>query len=88
MNQWQEALYESTEKFSEMVRKARKRSGVSLQDLSDITGISKTHLHMIERGTTENPSAYIVWKLCKVLWLDPAKCVESIGRANALKDAE
>jgi transcriptional regulator with XRE-family HTH domain len=70
-----------------MIGRARKQAGISLQELADMVGCSKTHLHMLEKGTTINPSAYLIWKLSDILFLDPGECVESLGKQNALREA-
>jgi transcriptional regulator with XRE-family HTH domain len=84
LTQWEIAAYQNAKPFSEMISERRKQTGVSLQELADLVGCSKTHLHMLEQGTTINPSAYLIWKLSDVLFLDPGECVESLGKQNAL----
>ena len=41
-------------RLGDLVSQARQRAGMSLQDLSDATSITKSHLHAIEKGATVN----------------------------------
>lgn len=38
------------------IRELRMSSGKSLQELADALGLSKSHVHQLERGTSANPS--------------------------------
>ena len=51
------------------VKTARKHLGLTLERLAERTGVSKSMLSAIERGTT-NPTFSIVWSLTQALGLD------------------
>ncbi len=51
------------------VKQARKALGLTLERLSERTGVSKSMLSAIERGTA-NPTFSIVWSLTQALGLD------------------
>ena len=38
------------------IRQLRKAHGKSLQEIADALGMSKSHVHQLERGTSANPS--------------------------------
>lgn len=50
----------------ETLRKIRKERGISLQELADITEVSKLTLSNIERGEA-NPSLTVIWKIANGL---------------------
>lgn len=52
-----------------MVKSARKAHGLTLERLSERTGVSRSMLSAIERGTT-NPTFAIVWSLTQALGLE------------------
>ncbi|MGO4890028.1 helix-turn-helix domain-containing protein [Anaerobacillus sp. MEB173] len=52
--------------IGETLRKIRKEKGMSLQDLANITGVSKLTLGNIERGEG-NPSLTVIWKIANGL---------------------
>lgn len=43
-------------KFRASMRYHRLRQGLSLQDVADATGYSKTHIWEVDQGRTDNPS--------------------------------
>ncbi|OCA87509.1 hypothetical protein A8F94_06475 [Bacillus sp. FJAT-27225] len=49
------------------IRQLREEKGISLNKLSEITGISKSYLSFLERGIQKNPSIYILEKLAEAL---------------------
>ncbi|WP_181884675.1 helix-turn-helix domain-containing protein [Neobacillus piezotolerans] len=53
------------------IRKLRSSKGISLNKLSEITGISKSYLSLLERGIQKNPSLEIMQKLALSLDVDP-----------------
>jgi len=40
--------------LAELLKQRRQQSGMSLQDVADATGITKTHVHSIETGRSAN----------------------------------
>lgn len=43
-------------KMATLIEQARLRAGLSLQDVADGTGISKAHVHDMEKGRSNNIS--------------------------------
>lgn len=66
--------------LGDMVRRARKRLGLTLEALALRSGVSKSMLSQIERGTV-NPTFTTVWNLTRALGIDLAS-VEG-GREEA-----
>ncbi|MBC8158087.1 MAG: helix-turn-helix transcriptional regulator, partial [Alphaproteobacteria bacterium] len=50
----------------EFVRKLRRSRGLTLEDLAEGSGVSKSMLSQIERNKT-NPTLATVWRLCECL---------------------
>ncbi|KHE69240.1 helix-turn-helix domain-containing protein [Halobacillus sp. BBL2006] len=48
----------------------RKRRGLSLSDLAERAGISKSYLSNIERNLNQNPSVHLMDNIAKVLRVD------------------
>ncbi|TFE02276.1 XRE family transcriptional regulator [Jeotgalibacillus salarius] len=55
-----------TKKVGEILRKLRKDKAFTLEELADLTGVSKLTLGKIERGEA-NPSLTIIWKIANGL---------------------
>lgn len=49
--------------LSELVRQKREAAGLSLQELGDIVGLSKGHVHAIENGQTVNIGILVAVRL-------------------------
>lgn len=49
------------------IRKLRTEQGMSLNRLSELTGISKSYLSLLERGIQKNPSIVVLEKLAEAL---------------------
>lgn len=62
-------MAESPPNIGKHVKVARKALGLTLERLAERTGVSKSMLSAIERGTT-NPTFSIVWSLTQALGLD------------------
>ena len=48
--------------ISKNLKQIRKEKGLTLEDLSEISGVSKSMLGEIERGST-NPTILVLWKI-------------------------
>ncbi|MBL6945051.1 MAG: helix-turn-helix transcriptional regulator [Rhodospirillales bacterium] len=59
-------LQDSPPNVGEFVRKLRRSRGLTLEDLSEGSGVSKSMLSQIERNKT-NPTLATVWRLCECL---------------------
>ncbi|MCM2676079.1 helix-turn-helix domain-containing protein [Alkalicoccobacillus plakortidis] len=49
------------------IRSLRKERGMTLNQLSDCSGVSKSYLSYVERGIQKNPSIDILSKLSKAM---------------------
>ncbi|ADU29906.1 helix-turn-helix domain-containing protein [Evansella cellulosilytica] len=49
--------------IGEIIRKKRKERGISLSELSRMTGVSKSYLSYIERGMKKNPSIEVIKRI-------------------------
>ena len=55
---------------SNLLKLLRLQMGISISQLSILTGISKSYLSLIERGIQSNPSLEILAKLAKIFNVD------------------
>lgn len=53
--------------IGELIRKKRMEKGISLTELSQMAGISKSYLSYLERGMKTNPSIQITKRVFKTL---------------------
>lgn len=60
---------ETAPKIGKTVRKARKNLGLTLAELSERSGVSRSMLSAIERDTV-NPTFSVVWRLAQSLGID------------------
>jgi transcriptional regulator with XRE-family HTH domain len=58
--------------YAPMIRRARYKKELSLQDLANITGLSKPHLYELENGKSQNPTGRTIELVSKALDLQPA----------------
>ncbi|WP_080873481.1 helix-turn-helix domain-containing protein [Oceanobacillus timonensis] len=66
MNQENDESKEVVMQIGSVLRKLRKEKQLSLEDLSELSGVSKLTLGNIERGET-NPTIAVLWKISKSL---------------------
>ena len=52
------------------IRDLRLKRGLSLTELSRLSGVSKSYLSFIERGKQTNPSIEVIEKIAKALKID------------------
>lgn len=52
------------------IRDLRMKRGISLTELSKLSGVSKSYLSFIERGKQTNPSIEVIEKIAKALKID------------------
>jgi len=55
-----------------MLKKARERRKYSLQDVANLTGLSKAHVWDLENGHSDNPTFLTIVVLSKALGIKPA----------------
>ena len=60
------------------LRRHRKSRGLTLEDLAELSGVSKSMLSQIERGQA-NPTLAVLWSLTRALKLDFADLLEGAG---------
>jgi transcriptional regulator with XRE-family HTH domain len=58
--------------FQERIRSTRKARNMSLQDVADASGFTKSHVWELERGSSRNPTVRAVWSLANALGVSPA----------------
>ena len=66
-----------SDEFGKMLKSLRKKRGLTLADLSDLSGISISYLNRLEKGERKSPGFTKILKLAKVLKVDPASLVGS-----------
>jgi XRE family transcriptional regulator, master regulator for biofilm formation len=66
----------------------RKSRGLSLSELSERTGISKSYLSYIERNMNKNPSIQILEKISNVLRVDLKELIHSDKESQILQHPE
>lgn len=64
-------------KFGSVIRKARKRLEMSLQDVGSRAGLSKAHVWELERGRKQNPTVKTILNLAITLELDPGALAQT-----------
>ena len=69
-----------------VIRRIRRRRGLSQEVVSGLAGIARTHLTMIENGSKQ-ANLETVWKIALALDLRPSQLVEKIEE-RARKNAE
>lgn len=82
--------------FSQYLRAARAKRGLSLRELSERSGVSVTYIHQIEHGNRHVPSDKTLHGLCTALRLDYDYCCFLAGQypddladgASAYPDAD
>lgn len=67
------------------IRETRKRLGISLRSLADITGISHTEIARIERGERESPGPETLKKLSEGLFLDYEWLMDKYGYLTGIE---
>lgn len=53
--------------IGDIIRQKRKEKGISLSELSRMTGVSKSYLSYIERGMKRNPSIDVIKRIFHTL---------------------
>lgn len=60
------------EEFAERVAEVRAARKMSLQELADASGFTKSHVWELEQGRSRNPTVRAVWSLADALGVSPA----------------
>ncbi len=59
----------SQEKLGKNIKKARKKAGLTQEQVAEKAGITSNYYSMIERGEVENPGSKVMTEIAKVLKL-------------------
>jgi len=58
--------------FAEKMHRYRKQAKLSLQDVADAAGMTKSHIWEMEQGRSVNPTVRAVWSIAAALGTSPA----------------
>ncbi|GAF64412.1 helix-turn-helix domain-containing protein [Alkalihalobacillus trypoxylicola] len=61
------------------IRIIRKTRGMTLNELSNLSGVSKSYISYIERGLQKNPSISVLIKVAKALGIEYVELIELIS---------
>lgn len=53
--------------YTNNLRKIRKSKKLTIQELSELSGVSMGYICHLEKGSRQNPSRYVMEKISKVL---------------------
>lgn len=60
-----------------MIRRIRRKRGLSQEIVSGLAGIARTHLTMIENGSKQ-PNLETIWRIALALNMQPSELVKQI----------
>ncbi|MBP3951530.1 helix-turn-helix domain-containing protein [Bacillus suaedae] len=60
------------------IRDLRKSKGMSLNELAQVSGVSKSYISYIERGLQKNPSIIVLKKISEALNIEFITLLESM----------
>ncbi|MDQ0254397.1 transcriptional regulator with XRE-family HTH domain [Evansella vedderi] len=72
--------------IGDIIKKRRKERGISLSELSRMTGVSKSYLSYIERGMKKNPSIDVIKRIFQSLNL-PITTISSLEEPTSSVNA-
>lgn len=72
--------------IGDIIRKKRKERGMSLSELSRVTGVSKSYLSYIERGMKRNPSIDVIKRIFQSLNLPITTIHTNEDRTSSVND--
>lgn len=58
--------------FAARLKDTRQLRRMSLQDVADASGFTKSHVWELENGSARNPTVRAVWSLARALCVSPA----------------
>lgn len=58
--------------FASRLRETRDLRRMTLQDVADASGFTKSHVWELENGSARNPTVRAVWSLARALCVSPA----------------
>lgn len=69
-------------KFGDLIAQKRDQLGLTLQEVGDGAGVSKGHLHDLEKGKHINPGLYTATRLSVILGLPVSLLAAAIIESN------
>lgn len=69
----------AAEAFAALIRDARRRRGMTQEDLHAASGVSRATLSRWERSLAESPDAEHVRAVCAILGIDPRQAALTLG---------
>ncbi|MCK0470361.1 helix-turn-helix domain-containing protein [Halalkalibacter sp. APA_J-10(15)] len=67
------------------IRDLRKSKGMSLNELADVSGVSKSYISYIERGLQRNPSIIVLKKISDALDVEFMTLIEKMNQTEENK---
>lgn len=67
-----DALSPDLDLFATRMKDTRQLRRMSLQDVADASGFTKSHVWELENGSSRNPTVRAVWSLAHALCVSPA----------------
>ncbi|GAE30017.1 helix-turn-helix domain-containing protein [Halalkalibacter hemicellulosilyticus] len=67
------------------IRDLRKSKGMSLNELADVSGVSKSYISYIERGLQKNPSIIVLKKISDALDVEFMTLIEKMNQTEENK---
>lgn len=64
------------------LRDLRKKRGMSLNELAENSGVSKSYISYIERGVQKNPSITVLEKISKALDIELIQLIQYMNISN------
>lgn len=64
------------QEIMELIKKERKKAGLSYDELGKRLGVSASYLYRLEKGQRKNPSSAVLKSLCELFNIDPSKVLQ------------
>lgn len=77
MEKWGDPMQFDNRAVGMVIRRVRRKRGLSQEVVSGLAGIARTHLTMIENGSKQ-PNLETVWKIALALNMQPSELVRQI----------
>ena len=69
------------------IKLLRELRGMTLQQVADASGMTKSHVWELEQGRSVNPTVNAVWGLAEALTVTPAQILGLDGRTPTMSNA-
>lgn len=77
VEKWGDPMQFDNRAVGMVIRRVRRKRGLSQEVVSGLAGIARTHLTMIENGSKQ-PNLETVWKIALALNMQPSELVRQI----------